>query len=233
VYSPPWEVDKALNWYFDDKCFTDDYFPYWKLFLGSVRCLHIIHDEERLHPGLKHILDAIFCSTHCKLNEIQIHQSSLLYKYGNFGDTELNQLMALLTPYFSPTPDVNTLVVPYACLRKVHIVGAIQSAIDAQNVASILNNQNDLEVVTVDMRNYFHSKTPDPYTECLIHALVTFVKKSSFQELTLSNTRVPNSLAVKLVHQFFTSHSATHQRLCFDCFLLLSGLFHGSEKFPC
>ena len=68
-------TDKALKLYFDDKCFTDDYSPYWKLFLGSVRCLRILHNEEQLHPGWKHILDAIFCSTHCKLNELHINQS--------------------------------------------------------------------------------------------------------------------------------------------------------------
>jgi len=76
-------TDKILNWYFDDKCFADDYFPYWKLFLGSVRRLRIFHDEEQLHPGWKHIPDAIFCSTHCKLNELHIYHDSALYKYGN------------------------------------------------------------------------------------------------------------------------------------------------------
>ena len=46
-------TDKALNHYFDDKCLTDNYFPYWKLFLGSVHCLRIAHDEKELHPGWK------------------------------------------------------------------------------------------------------------------------------------------------------------------------------------
>ena len=209
-------TDRALNWFFDAKCFTDDYFPYWKSFLGSVRWLRIHHDEEQLHPGLKLLLDAIFCSTHCKLNEVQLCQSRSLYKYGRFGETELNQFIAFLAPYFSPTPGVDTLSVPYAHLRKVNIVDAIRSGTDVLNTASIINYQDNLEVVMVRGCRYFSSETPHEQTDCFTLALATLVKKSSFQELCLWDMTVPTSLVVKLVHQFFSSQSPNHQQLRFD-----------------
>ena len=74
-------TDHALKHFFDAECFTDDYFPYLKLFLSSVRYLGITYDEEQLHPGWKNILVAICYSTHCKLNELQIYQSGVLYIY--------------------------------------------------------------------------------------------------------------------------------------------------------
>ena len=209
-------TDHALKHYFDAECFTDEYFPYLKLFLSSVRYLGITHDEEQLHPGWKNILDAICYSTHCKLNELRIYQSGVLYIYGSFGDTQLNQLMAFLAPYFSPTPGVDTLTVPYAHLQQLHIEGAIQSATDALNTALILNHQNNLEVVTVSRCNCFSSDQPDAHKAGIALALATLVKKPSFQELTLSDTTVPNSLLLTLVHQFFSSQSANHRQLCFD-----------------
>ena len=210
-------TDVALSWFFDAKCFTDDYFPYWKSFLGSVRCLQIKHDEEQLHPGWKCLLDAIFCSTQCKLNELDILcQNRRLFPYGSF-HTELNQLMAFVAPYFSPLPGVDTeSSVPYAYLRKVHIAHAIRSGTDVLNTASIINHQEGLEVVMVRGCDYFSSETPDKQTDCFTLALATLVKKSSFQELSLWDMTVPASLVVKLVHQFFSSQSPNHQQLRFD-----------------
>ena len=206
-------TDKALKQYFDDECFTDDYFPYLKSFFGSVRCLQITHDSEQLHPGWKCLLDAIVC-TPCKLNELCIYQTSTIYYYGA-GDPELNRLMAFVAPYFSPTPD--TLPTPYSHLRKVHIEGAIQSPADAWNTALILNHQNDLEVLTVNRCNCFSSETSDRQTECITLAFAALFKKSSFRELVMSSTSgVPSSLVVKLVHQFFSSQSPNHQQLRFD-----------------
>ena len=60
--------DEGLKDHFGDECFTDEYFPYWKLFLGNIRCLEVFQ-VKRLHPGWKYIMDAIFCSTQCKLND--------------------------------------------------------------------------------------------------------------------------------------------------------------------
>ena len=69
---------------FGDKCFTDDYFPYWKSFLGNVRSLGIARLERtELHPGWKYIMDAIFCSSHCKLNELYINVPRNLDIYGH------------------------------------------------------------------------------------------------------------------------------------------------------
>ena len=99
--------DEGLKDHFGDECFTDEYFPYWKLFLGNVRCLEIFQ-VKRLHPGWKYIMDAIFCSTHCKLNELYISVFQ--------GDSKL---MAFLAPYFSSTPGSDTSAVPYAHLRRM------------------------------------------------------------------------------------------------------------------
>ena len=196
-----------------EKCFTDDYFRYWKLFLGSVRYLLVTHGEEQLHPGLKRILDAIFCSSHCKLSKLYI-QGPRLYGYRSRGYDEVNQLMALLVPYLSPTPGPDTLAVPYAYLREVHIECTVQSATDAFNTSLILNHQNALEVVAIDNCNCFTSETPDAH---LPLALTTFLKKSSFRELNLYDTKVATSLVLKLLHEFFSSQSTNHQKLCFDC----------------
>ena len=201
---------RVLTHRFDDKCFTDDYFHYWKLFLGSVRYLLVAHDAIQLHPGWKRILDAIFCSSHCKLSKLYIHVYRVPRFYGCSGYDEVNQLMALLVPYLSPTPGPDTLAYSYAHLRKVHIVGAIKSATDAFNTSLILNHQNALEVVTIDNCNCFSSEKPDSH---MTLALTTLVKKSSFQELTLSDTEVPTSLVVKLLHEFFGSQSTNHQQL--------------------
>ena len=204
---------RVLTRYFDDECFTDDYFHYWKLFLGSVRHLSVAHDKEQFHPGWKCILDAIFCSSNCKLSKLYIHVYRVPRFYGCSGYDEVNQWMALLVPYLSPTPGPDTLAVPYAYLREVHIVGAIQSAADAFNTSLILNHQNALEVVAIDNCNCFTSETPDAH---LPLALITFLKKPSFKELNLCDTKVPTSLALKLLHEFFSSQSANHQKLCFN-----------------
>ena len=206
---------RVLTRHFDDECFTDDYFHYWKLFLGSVRSLLVAHDEEQLHPGWKYILDAIFYSPHCKLSKLYIHvyRSPNFHGYGSSGYDEVNQWMDLLVRYLSSTPDSDTSTVPYAHLRKVHIVGAIKSTIDAFNTSLILNHQNALEVVTIDRCDCSTSETPDAH---LTLALTTFLKKSSFQELNLYDTKVPTSLVLKLLHDFFSSQSTNHQELCFD-----------------
>ena len=192
--------DKDLKDHFGDKCFTDDYFPYWKSFLGDIRCLEI-SQVTRLHPGWKCIMDAIFCSTHCKLNElcINVFQSD-------------SKLMAFLVPYFSPTPNSNTSAVSYSHLRKVHIVGAIRSVSDASNTELILNHQNNLEVVTIGNFNCFKSGRDAP----IAFALTTLIKKASFQEITLCNASVSTSLVLKVLHEFFSSQSTNHQQLCFD-----------------
>ena len=199
----------VLTQYFDDKCFTDDYFHYWKLFLGSVRSLLVTHDEEQLHPGWKHILNAIFCSPHCKLSKLSIHVYRS-HEYRNSGYDEVNQMMVSLVPYLSPTPGLDTLAVSYAHLRKVHIVGAIQSITDAFNTSLILNHQNALEVVSI------HSCDCSSSDAHLTLALTTLVKKSSFRELTLHYTKIPTSLVLKLLHGFFGSHSTNHQQLSFN-----------------
>ena len=188
--------DRALTNHFGDECFTDAYFPYWKSFLGNVRSLEI-SQVTWFYPGWKYIMDAIFCSTHCKLNELCINvlQSD-------------SKLMAFLVPYFSPALNLNT---SYAHLRKVHIIGAVKSVSDASNTELILNHQNNLEVVTIGNCNCFKSGRDAPITL----ALTTFVKKSSFRELTLSSTSVFTSLVLKVLHEFFSSKSTNHQQLCF------------------
>lgn len=37
--------DEGLKDHFGDECFTDEYFPYWKLFLGNVRCFEIFQGK--------------------------------------------------------------------------------------------------------------------------------------------------------------------------------------------
>ena len=204
---------RVLTRYFDDECFSDDYFHYWKLLLSSVYSLVVAHDEEQLHPGWKRILDAIFCSSHCKLSKLYIHVYRVPRFYGCSGYDEVNQLMALLVPYLSPTSGPDTSAVSYADLRKVHIVGAIKSTTDAFNTSLILNHQNALEVVTIDNCNCFSSEKPDLH---MTLALTTLVKKSSFQELTLSDTKVSTSLVLKVLHEFFSSQSTSHQQLCLN-----------------
>ena len=204
--------DKDLKDHFGDECFTDDYFPYWKSFLSNVRSLGIAHLEgTELHPGWKYIMDAIFCSAHCKLNELYINVPRNLDIYGH-PSPEINELIAPLVPYFSPTLNSNTSTVPYAHLRRVHIIGAIKSVSDASNTELILNHQNNLEVVTIGNCNCFTSGRDAP----MAFALTTFAKKSSFRELNLCNTSVSTSLVLKLLHEFFSSHSAHHQQLCFN-----------------
>ena len=195
--------DVRLNRYFGAECFTDDYFPYLKLFFGSVRYLVINHDALVLHRGWKRIMDATVHSTHCKLKELCVCQSKWA-----------EQSMAFLAPYFSPTHGGDTLTVPYAHLRQLHIEGAIQSTTDVLNTALILNHQNDLEVVTIKGCNCFSSLTPDP--ESVILAFANLFRKSSFQALALMDTTVPSSLVMTLVNQLFTSQSTNHQQLCFD-----------------
>ena len=204
--------DKDLKNYFGDECFTDDFFPYWRSFLGNVRSLGIVHLERTdLHPGWKYIMDAIFCSAHCKLNELYINVSWNLDIYGH-PSPEVNELIAPLVPYFSPTLNSNTSTVPYAHLRRVHIIGAIKSVSDASNTELILNHQNNLEVVTISNCNCFTSGRDAP----IAFALTTFVKKSSFRELNLSSTSVSTSLVLKVLHEFFSSQSTNHQQLCLD-----------------
>ena len=196
---------------FGDNCFTDDYFPYWKSFLGNVRSLAIPYLERtELHPGWKRIMDAIFCSAHCKLNELYIDVSENHCFYGH-PSPAVNGLIAFLVPYFSPTPNSNTSAVQYADLRKVHIIGAIKTVTDASNTGMILNHQQDLEVVTINQR--FRSEIPDAH---LTLALTTFIKKSSFWELTLCNASVPTSLVMKVLREFFSSQSTNHQQLCLE-----------------
>ena len=124
---------------------------------------------------------------------------------------EVNELIAFLVPYFSPTPGSNTSAVSYAHLQKVHIIDAIKSVTDALNAGMILNHQKDLEVVAINQR--FMSETTDAH---LTLALTTFIKKSSFQKLTLSNTGISTSLVMKVLHEFFSSQSTNHQQLCLE-----------------
>ena len=196
---------------FGDKCFTDDYFPYWKSFLGNVRSLGIARLERtELHSGWKQIIDAILCSAHCKLNELYIDVARNR-DFHRDSYPEVNELIAFLVPYFSPTPCSNTSAVPYAHLRKVHIIGAIKTVTDALNAGMILNHQQDLQVVTINQR--FTSETPDAH---LTLALTTFIKKSSFQKLTLSSTSISTSLLLKVLCEFFSSPSTNHQQLCLE-----------------
>ena len=74
----------------------------------------------------------------------------------------------------------------------MHIVGATT---DAFNTSMILNHQNALEVVTIDGCDSFTSETPDVH---LTLAITTFLKKSSFRELTLYNTSIPTSFVLKV-----------------------------------
>ena len=196
---------------FGDDCFTDDFFPYWKSFLGNVRSLRIAQlQRTELHSGWKHIMDAIFCSAHCKLNELYIDVSQNHY-FDDHPSPEINELIAFLVPYFSPTPSSNTSAVQYAHLKKMHIVGGIKTVTDALNIQMIFNHQQDLQVVTFDPR--FSSETPDAH---LTLPLTTLFKKSSFQKLTLSTASVSTSLVLKVLHEFFSSQSTNHQELCFD-----------------
>ena len=146
-------------------------------------------------------MDAIFCSTHCKLNELYISVFQ--------GDSKL---MAFLAPYFSSTPGSDTSAVPYAHLRRVHIDGAIKSVCDALNAELIINYQNNLEVVTIDDCNCFKSGRDAPITL----ALTTLIRKSTFQKLTLSNTSVSTLLVIKVLHEFFSFQSTNHQQLSFN-----------------
>ena len=195
---------------FGDDCFTDYFFPYWKSFLGNVRSLRIAQlQRTELHSGWKCIMDAIFCSAHCKLNELYIDVSQNRY-FDDHPSPEINELIAFLVPYFSPTPSSNTSAVQYAHLKKVHIVGAIKTVTDALNIQMIFNHQHDLEVVAFEE---FSSEMPDVH---LTLALTTLFKKSSFQKLTLSTASVSTSLVIKVLHDFFSSQSTNHQELCFD-----------------
>ena len=203
----------VLTQYLGDKCFTDDYFHYWKLFLRSVRSLLVATSEEQLHPGWKRILDATFCSPHCKLSKLYIQFHHDYYRSRISAHDEVNQLLALLVPYLSPTPGPNTSTVPHAQLRQVHIMGAIKSTTDAFNTSLILNHQNALEVVTINRCDCSTAETPDAH---LTLALTTFLKKSSFQKLNLYDTKVSTSLVLKMLHEFFSSQSTNHQEICFD-----------------